>query len=702
MLFQRSRAEPYAHLWVENDPPTDAEKGHIASALAKLEAELESLRPGERLSNDASKPRAGRHVNKRIPKLTDSIRRHRGLLSSVRSIPCEIWQAIFCFAMTNITTVGHRYGVALHALCRVSRLWNKAATMERSLWTVLPRVDSRRRQDTITVNAVSMYLERSGTLPLEIAYSGDVCVKPPPLDSSQPTDQVYVYSIFAVLLKVSHRWRQADFDIRDVDLSSLAVRGLTPILETLVLSIRPAVPEEDTGEPTDALILENFYNAPALRHVTVSTSGFASQTVILMHLKWPQLETFSSNSPRDLYYSKAVRYGRTSLRSLELTVNGMVIDPRVSLRLCPAASIVLPHLTKLVLHFGPNVSMSELAMRLPCLSLPALEELVVTGNVLDKMLASTLTVPLGTRIQSLKRLTLDENLKISSIDAGLGPLLTLARGLEHLDIQASPTLISQLRCQMPMPSDSAPRLPFPLLRILTLRSSVRDLTPDSNAESDQWFIAQQSMMANSIAIMLIQRTVDVGIYAIGLPDTPQVELREINFIHCDEGGSKAWRTQMMILDDRLCGTFVSGVPRLASKVVERFRSGLAALFLYSSSSQKGFDRATRWEMDFFMGEMEDLDLNRLDCRRLATRGVLHMLRQVGRTTKLAGYKQSKYDFQRRAKDLCMKWKPFLLRDARLALFRWTYVAENHMRLQYFATEPTTEKAWETIFGPPIM
>ncbi|KAF6752929.1 hypothetical protein DFP72DRAFT_904024 [Ephemerocybe angulata] len=692
VLFRRQKPRPesdtYPHLLTTNAPLTDEERTQILAAVRNMEGELHALMERNPTGHVAN-IQATSFTPKRARKIAASISRLHGLLSAVRNIPCEVWQKVFRFTMANVTVSDHQYGKGLSTLCSVSRMWNLAATTERSLWTVLPNTcsDSSQTRHASQLKCMAFYLERSGSLPIDVAYTSHTCA--PSYTIRAGDVMAYVCPILAILLEESPRWRSAGFDITNKDSQLMKfVEGRIPRLETLRICIQPSTPLEKKG-PFVITLPNALSEAPSLRHVDLATAVRTRHSMISLSTpRWLGLQSISLTAGFDVLSVHIIQMLHETLSSVE-----MVLGLNVYAFTFLNHPIVLPRLTKLVLHIDPDIPAPNLLATLSLLAPPSLEELRIfytsTPETPSKF-APIFSAPLGVWKSPLKQLWLDHRF---SFDDAL-PILDRCPELEALDIQA-PTSTSagslfQMESTELPPSLSYPRIP--LIQTLTLRGSVRGVDKDESiTESELSLLCK--IEACSIGFMIMSRTVLIpGVIS---PQTPQ--LKTINFIQGD--GSKTWHAQLEALNDYLPDSNGGKLPSVSLKDVEEFTQGLRAWFLCLQYAREEYGRSRKREMDGLLKRMEKLDLSQLDSRPLVRKGVLVMLCAVSRKPDDVIPGDKRYRFRERARELCIKWKPFVIRDAQVSPFRWIYMAKNHLRLKYDTSAPTEKEIWEDIFGP---
>ncbi|KAF6743862.1 hypothetical protein DFP72DRAFT_1177577 [Ephemerocybe angulata] len=547
-------------IYLKKNPRKFEEEGRSA----KLKALLEREPTGHAAIIQAITPTA-----KHVKKIVASIHRHRGLLSVVRHIPCEVWQKVFCFTTANFPVCHHQYGKTLHTLCSVSRMWNLAATTEQSLWTVLPNMgsDSSQMHHASQLECLALYLERSGSLPIDVEYASHKCALTYTIRAQGVVTNLC--PILAILIKESHRWKLASFDVVEKDFQHLEfVEGRIPCLETLSICVYPSKYAERTEVLAVLMSSKAFSVAPSLRHVDFTKTAAPWNSLISFPQppSWFSLESLSFAAGFDIHSIYVIHLSQETLRSLDIALDNKFH----SFCIATGLPIVLPRLKKLVLHIDPTTPASLLRATLSLLVLPALEELgimFIAEPYTPSEFAPILSATLG-GWKSLKRLRLDP---CFDFDDAL-PLLDRCPELEALDIQApNSTSAGSLFQVEPTALPPLMRHPhLPLLQTLTLHTCSYE---GDDALTESQFSLLCKSEACSLGFMIMSRTVFIpgGIS----PQTPQ--LKTINFIWDDSEVSKIWHAQLEALNDYLPDTNGGGLPSVSLKVVDEFREGLRAL-----------------------------------------------------------------------------------------------------------------------------
>ncbi|KAF6752928.1 hypothetical protein DFP72DRAFT_1070104 [Ephemerocybe angulata] len=704
----------YASLFETNDPPSDIQRIEITTALRGLEAEYESLFDDDHESFPIGPDELDWYeVPYRIRKVRAAIYRHRGLLSCIRGVPREIWQNVYGIVLLEIgvddwTLSRHR---ALQTFCSVSRLWRDAATTHRSLWTLLPPTMVRGNAGQIPrPECLDLYLERSDPLPFSFLYTSRGYF----LQATRrtlPNPDAPMDPFPQNLLRASTRWSRITIclllpEIQDL----LCIQDHIPHLKAVKLAFGISEAVQGTMPQINGL----FSKAPSLRHFAVETVCIPFNVdPPVFELPWSQMESFSSNSRQEMYFSSIVRH--------EATLTSLHIDARCfPLRggIPPLGGIfyTLPQLKSLSfrvsLEAGYMYFIVGVLMRLRA---PALEEVRLLGYAGDQddnssLLKPTILAILTTSTSKLKRLTLEGRSPLNGVIQSLPHLERLTIGMPDLDdveyyqsmlsarAQAAPGEIAQ------PPGPVSPSLPQ--LRTLEFRTlcscrehlptslsttTTQDVTPSAESE---WAVAMKNLIASRTYAIPAAITTDV------------VPLRDIHFIDCNLPGSSSnvWLTRLYSLYDALeLQRLPSGVTRISPNIVEELRDGVTRMWLWSEASiaQEGFDGMVQEEeMDTLIRKMEELDLSTLDSRPLAMRGVFFLLGELAENTQGSALQDGIYNLQERVINLYNKWTPFLSRDMRWSPFRWCYVDQYHLRLKYAGLEaPSTIQ--ELIESPAV-
>ncbi|KAF6752917.1 hypothetical protein DFP72DRAFT_443945 [Ephemerocybe angulata] len=765
MTALQSRGSSYVELFKNNNAPSEAQRLEVIDKLRQLEDEYEALTKAPNStslmhSQDDSQQQVEepdelpyfngslavihadqQPLTRRARKFLSAIRRHRAILSPVRSVPVEIWQKVFVIALWNLNNkdLSNRYSKTLHSLCSVCRLWDDAAAHLRGLWTDLPTVvDSGADFSQPGVQCFARYLKRSNPSPISFIYYSHRYSVGHMASAIQAKGPLETGLILPNTLQASQRWNRAVLHLDLQDLQHISsIQSRIPYLEELNLVLSSSGADQDVPSQVNKI----FSDAPSLRRVSIHTRRIAPGAFTpVFDLPWSQIETFRNSAARDLYYTTLVNRSKDTLTTLELDVDQVSVPDHGNLGLVvtimnlsqPLSQhhYAFPRLRKLEIRVPIGQQYETLLGHLAELNLPALEELglslgrglVVIETYQDVMAllryhmsqtARGMTV-LRSVGNHLKRLVLHESAPLYERNT-----ISMLQNLEHLEI-ATPTMEYLDFCigtlvgptnrefysmpYVPLPGGSdglasIRPVTLPRLKALTLRKLC---TPNKcgGALSSTYSrpTPEEREWGSRIGQLIALRT-----YAV--PDNIQMDVvlfEEIHLIDCGiegcQGGGATLVEALYDIWERPI-SLRDGFTPVPFEYAEAVRIALLDNFIRPSRKEHDVveDSQSR-DMDTILQRLEALDLASYDTRPLAMRGIPQLLQDIG-SKRAMGRKNIKLEeYRKRATDLCVKWKPFLLRDAQRSRFRWTYVAGNHLKLKYVIRKPSEAEDLEDIFG----
>lgn len=377
-LFKTNTKEapsPLSHLLHSNSPPTDDDAALVRATLRKLEKEA--------------------------PLDTKSIKQHRAILSPIRTLPPEILQHIFFFALDTPWTVS-----------QVCLSWRQSAISFPSLWSCLPNLvlQTSSSKTRVQVALLTELLRRSRNAPLSMSVSTSRrAVK------NRQARTFHAHPVLRLLTAHSQRWQTVTLYLPEIVVAKLGadIKGKLDELAVLVLNLLCSS-HSDTNNGIAQI--DTFALAPRLRSVDIKgmySAEFKLPVANLVHythdIRSPlRLDDFASSSP---------------LEAFDMTYRGTLVSGSNAL------SITLANLTKLTLesYFSSHRSF------LIAIDLPAVQDIHVTSgseNVLPDLLAM-LTRSASGVCWSLRRLYIRTGAPPAQDD--LVSLLRATPGLEHLD-----------------------------------------------------------------------------------------------------------------------------------------------------------------------------------------------------------------------------------------------------------------------------
>ncbi|RXW20419.1 hypothetical protein EST38_g5436 [Candolleomyces aberdarensis] len=406
----------------------------------------------------------------------------------------------------------------------------------------------------------------------------------------------------------------------------------------------------------------------------------AEQVVFKIDLPWGQLETFESRTHRDWGYHNILEGPDAKITTLKYTSSKITSLPS-------SHPVTLQHLSQLHLHFGFLMGNTAYLDHLDTLTLPGLEDLKIRGTFDASDLLYPKVIALVRRSGcDLKQLALDENVKARFED--LEEVSALCQNLWHLDMRF--WYMDGLGALSLDVNSSHPLLPK--LEMLTLR-----------IPSVERPVSHQRVIDPAAFMRMVQsRTEGLGGIGGDLDNgTLFKRLKEVRFIYGWETDELWSQVEAFEEADPSLAPFGGTNPTIVEvlqtlkDLISRFGKGA-----YQENSW-GYAKLPMQIHNAVCG-LEELDFESEDSRVLARRGVLHMLHQISTGSRTLPAGQAIFGIRKRTKELCNKWKPFLLRDSRSTPYRWCYLGEDMAKLKCVTPsddqDEDSEETWNDILG----
>ncbi|KAJ7645028.1 hypothetical protein DFH06DRAFT_1476919 [Mycena polygramma] len=216
------------------------------------------------------------HKRRQLQQFIDA---HLALVSPVRRLPDDVIRSVFVATLPTArnSTVSSNEGPLL--LCRICKSWRAVALTTPRLWAALHIVVPRPSRFARLVELVITWLERSGTVPLEISmvYSKSCDLVSDPVD---PTP------LLSVLAAASRRWKKMQLILPNGGGSSpIADLSLedVPLLHTMALC------NPYTADELDDIAPLAFLAAETLRDITFT----GTISFLLSPVSWGMLTYLS-------------------------------------------------------------------------------------------------------------------------------------------------------------------------------------------------------------------------------------------------------------------------------------------------------------------------------------------------------------------------------------------------------------------------
>jgi hypothetical protein len=599
-------------LWKCNDAPTDDEQTQLQSEILNLKAEFHHT-TSTPFTLTLPTHIHGDTPSKKVRKLHQTILQHLGLLSCIRTIPAEIWQNVFSFALADTENQhpDNPHDRTLRTLCHVCALWSATARGQQSLWAKLPTFEfghlahrpGSLKHPGRTIGRLEQYLANSGTRPFTFGFV---------FHHDRRLIAAYLsfpHTVLKRLVQESHRWegallylaRYSDGGRWPADLAR--IKGRLPVLSRLDLTV--AARDDAQWSAISSL----FFDAPKLRHVVFNSPRYLPRGVgrgsFNLALPWGQLETFEGVCHQNLSVIQLLTHCQDTLTTLKCDTR-----PHPGI---PPPVVTLHKLTTLSITF----SFPTVTTWLTGLTLPALRDLELHGDEYgDIVPLSTFLQHLLHRSQSLllRRFVLGIRMsgpeRSSSETLNLRGLLSQCPLLAELEIPSSyafdPRSGVWLSLDVPFTPGIADKI-IPRLKVLTLRSDARD---------SDWAVDPEELLR-----MFSWRTLSTQERTVGGLE----RLREVRFVHSGPGYAPSrWCSQLDLLDRSPSSAFNVG-ERMDPAVVELWKEGLGKLCRVSYSASDFLNILHQREMNTFMKVIEEYDLSGCDSRILVVSPVSSQL-----------------------------------------------------------------------------
>ncbi|KAF6748585.1 hypothetical protein DFP72DRAFT_1049537 [Ephemerocybe angulata] len=464
-------------------------------------------------------------------------------------------------------------------------------------------------------------LLRSGGLPISWSLS---CAYEPDEGVSRRAN---VLEALQLLTAQSHRWQTIALTIRTGDIIHLAsIKGKVPELSKLVLRLLKG---DSQSSPIPEF--DYFLDSPVLKNVDITTTDSPTQPIRIL-LPLTRLESFSA---RDCDSG---------------ALTSSILPPPYS------THITLSRLEALRLHITSTGPLSPL---LGLLILPSLTDLEIRGWHDAATSIYDIVFELLRRSGcSLARLSLDSNLGEHPI--ALSHIFSYCTELTNLELSD----IGSEGFRQLILSGNSPNHVLPKLKRLTLRCTARGgpIIPG---------IFMLAFRARADALSQYNR-------AAGLRPIEEARLLFEDDVMLHH--------QMTLFEDEEIDTYehTSPVDVEYKSLASKARRYLNTKF-FMQGEARAIDHANlslHAKMHKLMSQLERIDLRTNNSNVLMRRGIPSLLHSVAISPAGSVPGDRIFKFRQRAKALCDKWKPFLVRDIRSFPYRWIYTTPGEAILRY--------------------
>ncbi|TEB29372.1 hypothetical protein FA13DRAFT_1734562 [Coprinellus micaceus] len=565
-------------------------------------------------------------------------------------LPNELLQRMLFFAVfdNDASNDSHQ---TLHNVCRVDREWHSTATNYPALWTKLPVADLGVRDQTLTscLRALTLYLTRSGVLPISFKLSVPDTVWN--LHTKLYRDTVDI--IIQLLIDQCHRWEEVEMRCSGTVYERLGrVKGKLPMLTSLSLAL-PYLYLRDKA-------FDVFGDAPRLRDVKYSIQHCPEDSPPPSFL-WSQLENvyYAVHSESVEVYHTIMDAQPTFLRTLEYSAR--------TFRLLPLAiTIPLPHLEKLSLRIATDIE-CDIFSHLDTLTLPTLTHLELWGKLhianqdaYDAI--RTLVERSGCSLRMLFMCLSDNELADAN---NFKKLIALSPDLEVLHLTVPKSEVLEALVLKP----TSPEPVLPKLRRLGLHSH----GPSS------WDVTL--LDGKVLATIIESRTRAL----VDQEEPHQYQtLDEVIFVYYANVG-----VQYGVIRESFLEELDQNVHQKSNAKITKVIEGLHWNFTERGSwlyRRRNYNPIFLAKMEGVIRGLESLNFKKRDTEVLLRHGLPSVMHRIGHYRDPHGARPLPADivllFRARARRLVRKWKPFVLRDAHTAKYRWCYYGGGVVSLKW--------------------
>ncbi|KAJ7434648.1 hypothetical protein B0H11DRAFT_1832644 [Mycena galericulata] len=297
-----------------NTVPSDAESKRIQDILASSRKEAASVAEEIVRMQNLLEP-----LLRKRDALNEFIDAHMSLVSPARRLPPDIVRAIFIASLpfTRNCVMSGRDSPLL--LCQICSAWRKLALSTPQLWSSLHIVVPRQSRIDDLVEMVTVWLSRSGVIPLSLS----VCA--PDFLNFDP------WPVLGSLATFSMRWKHISITLPTCEdfeaFTSLSILDV-PMLRTALLGVT------SNTYPNSPWSVLKFLSTPSLRDLSIIGEArflehnFASTQ--LVHLKMIGRQSKDSWPTGQLSYAAALEFLRQcpALETCVLELSGLRGDDR--------------------------------------------------------------------------------------------------------------------------------------------------------------------------------------------------------------------------------------------------------------------------------------------------------------------------------------------------------------------------------------
>ncbi|KAF5337027.1 hypothetical protein D9611_002961 [Ephemerocybe angulata] len=458
-----------------------------------------------------------------------------------------------------------------------------------------------------------------------------------------------------LLTAQSHRWQTIDLTIRSGDMIHLAsIKGRVPELSKLVLRL-----SKGDSQSSPMPEFDYFLDSPVLKNVDITTTDSPTQPIRIL-LPLTRLESFSARDcDSGALLCEILSNQPQNLTTLVYSAQNL-FDPPTNL----PTHITLSRLEALRLHITSTGPLSPL---LGLLILPSLTDLDTRGWHDAATSIYDIVFELLRRSGcSLARLSLDSNL--GGHPVALSHIFSYCTDLTDLELSD----IGSEGFRQLILSGNSPNHVLPKLKRLILRCTARG----------------GPIVAGIFMLMFRARADALSQYnrAAGLQPIAEARLLFEDDVMLHH--------QMTLFEDEEIDTYEHTSPfdieykSLASKA----RRYLNTKF-FMQGEARAIDHANlglHAKMHKLMSQLERIDLRTNNSNVLMRRGIPSLLHSVAISPAGSIPGDRIFRFRQRAKALCDKWKPFMVRDVRSFPYRWIYTTPGEAILRYY--DPSNDAA----------
>ena len=361
--IQKPIEAPVPRLLTSNDPPSDAERNVIETAIIHAKQRKEKLIEALQSADSASQVIC---INGTLSDIDTFIDTQRSILSPLRGLPQDLLSLIFTLCLEPITTrpwnQTYWHDLPSFPVSQVCQWWRTVALNTPQLWCILGDIRLNRKTNSRTrysyANFIDTLLSRSRTLDLWIYVYA-------------PFQEFETHRVVEPLVRHAERWRVVTFQTTATTVNAFRAA------KHRLLRLRHVSLDMWRGQAVDNI--DCFSSAPVLTDFNIYG------VYVTPILPWLQLKSYSEETTSDdgsalgyIFNHASTELEFLSVKVTPITLLTMMTSARAMMT-CLNAPVTFPKLKALRLILptdSPNIDVESLFR---VLTLTNLEELEIYG-----------------------------------------------------------------------------------------------------------------------------------------------------------------------------------------------------------------------------------------------------------------------------------------------------------------------------------